>query len=209
MFLSWFSKQWCVLGLSCLPHKEVGRGQSRRACVAGACCCFSHPCGATVCAHCGAVVFRPVLALCRSQASAWGTWGARAPRAAPLRRQTPSRCTAELEVCPSVFPQEDIGRPLACVRLVQSPGRTRRERLVVGLLCTVCGLCGRATNGQPLSSSPALFLLGAALGRLWLLWLCPVVRDLAARLRQPMCTFVSVCGVAARRPCLAQSSGGL
>ncbi len=67
----------------------------------------------------------------------------------------------------------------------------------------------RATNGQLLSSSPALFLLGAALGRLWLLWLCPVVRDLAARLRQPMCTFVSVCGVAARRPCLAQSSGGL
>jgi len=61
----------------------------------------------------------------------------------PCGGKTPSRCTAELEVCPSVFPQEDIGRPLACVRLVQSPGRTRRERLVVGLLCTVCGLCGR------------------------------------------------------------------
>lgn len=71
-----------------------------------------------------------------------GDLGARAPRH-PCGGEIPSRCTAELEVCPSVFPQEDIGRPLACVRLVQSPGRTRRERLVVGLLCTVCGLCGR------------------------------------------------------------------
>ncbi len=207
MFLSWFSKQWCVLGLSCLPHKEVGRGQSRRACVAGACCCFSHPCGATVCAHCGAVVFRRSS---RSAARKHQLGGLGGPcTKAPLRRRNPQQVHSRAGGLPECLSSKGHWAAPGMRELVQSPGRTRRERLVVGLLCTVCGLCGRATNGQPLSSSPALFLLGAALGRLWLLWLRPVVRDLAGRLRQPMCTFVSVCGVAARRPCLAQSSGGL
>jgi len=191
-----------------LPHKEVGRGQSRRACVAGACCCFSHPCGATVCAHCGAVVFRPVLALCRSQASAWGTWGARAPRAAPLRRQNPQQVHSRAGGLPECLSSRGHwaapGMREACAVPRQDTARAVGRWPVVHGVWFV-----RATNGQLLSSSPALFLLGAALGRLWLLWLCPVVRDLAARLRQPMCTFVSVCGVAARRPCLAQSSGGL
>lgn len=68
-----------------------------------------------------------------------GDLGARAPRH-PCGGEIPSRCTAELEVCPSVFPQKDTGRPLACVSLC-SPQAGHGESGWSLACCARCVVC--------------------------------------------------------------------
>jgi len=58
----------------------------------------------------------------------------------PCGGKTPSRCTAELEVCPSVFPQKDTGRPLACVSLC-SPQAGHGESGWSLACCARCVVC--------------------------------------------------------------------
>lgn len=62
---------------------------------------------------------------------------------APLRRRNPQQVHSRAGGLPECLSSKGHWAAPGMRELVQSPGRTRRERLVVGLLCTVCGLCGR------------------------------------------------------------------